>query len=229
MRPRIYTYKITFEEVAYWYWGVHKEEKFGELYLGSPKTHAWMWKFYTPKIQILQFFPFTDEGWKEAGRIEDRLIGPDINNPLCLNEHYGSVISIAARAEGGKKGGKKSRTTRENYVRAGQKGASRAIELGVGATFQTPEQLAENGQKGGRKRAKTMHAEKDDQGRSIIAVRGGRKGGREGKRKGGEKGSVTTNAQLWQSTVDGFVSNAGGVACHNKANGWDPGARTRMS
>jgi hypothetical protein len=103
MQPRIYTYKITFEEIPHWYWGVHKEKKFGEVYLGSPETHKWMWEFYTPKIQILEFFPYTDEGWKEAQNVENRCIEPDLNNPLCLNEHYGSVISLEARRKGGNK------------------------------------------------------------------------------------------------------------------------------
>jgi hypothetical protein len=228
MTPRIYTYKVTFEEVPYWYWGVHKEGKFGELYLGSPKTHAWVWEFYTPKIQILEFFPYSDEGWEEAGEIENRLIRSDLNNPLCLNENCGSVISIVGRSKGGKTGGKKSRTTAENYSRAGQKGAARAMELGVGITSQTPEQLSKHGQKGGRERAKTMHAEKDEQGKSVNAVEWGKRGDREGKKKGGKKGSAATNAQRWRSTIDGFVGNAGSVACHNKAKGWDPGARVRI-
>jgi hypothetical protein len=105
MQPRIYTYKITFEEIPHWYWGVHKEKKFGELYLGSPVTHKWMWEFYTPRIQILEFFPFTEEGWKEANLVEDRLIKPDLNKPLCLNENYGGYKSIEACKKGGYIGG----------------------------------------------------------------------------------------------------------------------------
>jgi hypothetical protein len=34
---------------------------------------------------------------------------------------------------------------------------------------------------------------------------------------------------VWESTMDGFRSNPGAVALHNKANGWDPGARVRVS
>jgi hypothetical protein len=102
MQPRIYTYKITFEEVPYWYWGVHKEKKFGEKYWGSPVTHRWVWDFYTPRIQILEFFPYTDEGWKEANLVEDRLIKPDLNDPLCLNEGCGARVSREAAVRGGK-------------------------------------------------------------------------------------------------------------------------------
>lgn len=33
----------------------------------------------------------------------------------------------------------------------------------------------------------------------------------------------------WMSTIDGWVGNPGTVALHNKRNGWDPGARVRIS
>ena len=103
-KPRIYTYKITFEGTPFWYWGVHKEKKYGELYLGSPTTHKWAWDFYTPKIQILQEFPYTEQGWKDANSIEQRCIFPDLNNPLCLNESCNRVLSFKSLSLGGKKG-----------------------------------------------------------------------------------------------------------------------------
>ena len=39
--PRIYIYKITFDEVLYYYYGVHKEKYFNQEYWGSPVTHKW--------------------------------------------------------------------------------------------------------------------------------------------------------------------------------------------
>ena len=93
--PRIYLYKITFEEVPYYYYGVHKEKKFDEYYMGSPKTNKWCWEFYTPKKQILQFFDFTDEGWIEAQKVETRLIRPFYNtDKWCLNENCGGYFSL---------------------------------------------------------------------------------------------------------------------------------------
>jgi hypothetical protein len=129
MQPRIYTYKITFEEIPHWYWGVHKEKKYGETYLGSPVTHKWMWDFYTPKIQILEFFPFTDEGWKEANLVEDRLIRPDLNNPLCLNEGCGARVSREAAQQGGykMKGVPKTKEHREK-IGNGNRGKKRSPE-----------------------------------------------------------------------------------------------------
>jgi hypothetical protein len=199
--PRIYTYKVTFEEIPHWYWGVHKEKKFGEFYLGSPKTNKWMWEFYTPKIQILEFFPYTDEGWKEANLVEDRLIIPDLNNLLCLNEGCNVFCSIEAARKGGKKGGKKGGQIKNAKMTPEQRSEwSRKAQENV-----TPEERAEYG----RRAAAVTHAKKDELGRSVTAMK--------------------TNSQVWQSTVDGFTSTAGPVACHNKANGWDPAARVRIS
>jgi hypothetical protein len=97
MNPRIYVYKITFEEIPHWYWGVHKEKKYGESYLGSPVSHKWMWSFYTPEVQILQIF----DTWEKAKLIEDRLIRPDLNDPLCLNEAMGFHMSLESCSKGG--------------------------------------------------------------------------------------------------------------------------------
>ena len=103
MNPRIYVYRITFEETPDWYWGVHKETKYNDGYLGSPVTHAWKWEFYTPCLQVCEFFPYTDEGWKKAREIEDRCIKPDLNNPLCLNEALGGAYSLKSCTQGGKR------------------------------------------------------------------------------------------------------------------------------
>ena len=106
--PRIYTYKITFEEVPYYYYGVHKEKKFDEYYMGSPCTHKWCWELYTPNKQILEIFPFTDEGWLEANKVEQRLIKPVFNtDKWCLNESCAGTLSIEQTRKAGRKGGKK--------------------------------------------------------------------------------------------------------------------------
>jgi hypothetical protein len=94
---RHYTYKVTFPGMPWYYFGVHTEN--GKLYYGSPKTHKWIWKFYELEIQILEWF----DDRKEAERVEDRLIKFFINDPDCLNEHYGSVFSRKAALNGVKK------------------------------------------------------------------------------------------------------------------------------
>ncbi len=232
MQPRIYTYKITFEEIPHWYWGAHKETKFGEFYLGTPVTHRWMWEFYTPKIQVLEFFPYTEEGWKKAGQIESRIIDPDLNNPLCLNENKGGVLSISACS----KGGKASAETRT---------LEQKIEYGRMAAKVIHAEKDESGRSvNAVKAAEVSHAEKDEKGKSKHAVNMGKKGRhKEGKKRAEEmhakkgengksinamKGAAITNSQLWRSTEDGFVSTAGPVSRHNKSRGWDPSNRVRV-
>ena len=104
MQPRIYTYKITFEEVPYYYYGVHKEKRFNEYYMGTPYTNTWCWELYTPKKQILELFEYSDDGWLEANLVEDRLIRPFYNtDKWCLNESCGGRISLQVLRETGKK------------------------------------------------------------------------------------------------------------------------------
>jgi hypothetical protein len=190
MQPRIYTYKVTFEEIPHWYWGAHKESKYGELYLGSPSTHAWMWEVYTPVLQILEIFSCNEDGWKKAQEVENRCIKPDLNNPLCLNEHYGSVISLSSCSEGGKKGD-------------------------------------------GRPGAEALHLKKDPNGKSIQGLKNARKLNEvmtpQQKTERSKRAANSTNSQKWKSAVDGFTGRACSVALHNKANGWDPAARVKIS
>jgi len=254
MQPRIYTYKITFEEVSYWYWGVHKERCYNDGYLGSPVTHRWMWDFYTPKIQILEVFPYTEEGWKEAQLIEKRLIRADLNKFFCLNENSGGVISLAICSESGKKGAKilhseKNEQGKSAHVMRihakkdelgrsthGVKVAKRLMELKVGVTARTPQQMTEHGKKGmAAMRAVLTPAQMRENSRkgaellnSTLTLEQKIEYGRKGGKKGGKKGSANTNSQRWKSTIDGFISNAGAVASHNKARGWDPAARVRI-
>jgi hypothetical protein len=103
MNPRIYLYKVTFEEVPYWYWGVHKERKFEDGYIGSPHTNKWCWEWYTPTLEIKQLFEYSEEGWREAMSVEDRVIRPDLNSPLCLNARVGGTMSLEACRKGARR------------------------------------------------------------------------------------------------------------------------------
>jgi hypothetical protein len=150
--PRIYIYKITFEEVLYYYYGVHKEKKFGEYYMGSPYTHKWCWNFYTPKKQILEIFPYTDEGWVEANEIERRLIEPVYNtDEWCLNESCGGVLSLKLRRNVGRRNYELGLGihgfSKEEKIEYGKRGAKTQQELGIGLYGITKEQRIENGKK----------------------------------------------------------------------------------
>jgi len=124
MQPRIYTYKITFEEVPYYYYGVHKEKKFNDDYMGSPRTHRWCWDFYTPKKQVLELFDYDDAGFLKAQEIEKELIRPVYQtDKWCLNENCGGKISIKIAELSGKR----------NY------------ELGIGIFGRTYEEMSNQG------------------------------------------------------------------------------------
>ena len=51
----------------------------------------------------------------------------------------------------------------------------------------------------------------------------------EQKKAKGKKFGDIVSSQIWESIIDGFRGNAGNVVRHNKAKGWDPAARIRIS
>ena len=81
----------------------------------------------------------------------------------------------------------------------------------------------------GVKAAERLHAEKDEFGRSLRVIQMNAEKDELGRSVRGVKLAERINAQIWESTVDGFRSTAGPVALHNKAKGWDPAARIRIS
>jgi hypothetical protein len=76
------------------------------------------------------------------------------------------------------------------------------------------------------------HKEKTEEGKSEHAVAAAKKlnSGKdeEGKSSNAIKGGKAAASQIWQSSIDGFVSSASNVAQHNKARGWDPNARVKI-
>ena len=150
-------YKITFEEVPYYYYGVHKEKYFNEEYFGSPITHKWCWEFYTPKKQILEFF----NCWEEAQEVEKRLIKPFYNtDKWCLNENIGGVLSLEVYRKGGKKVkelgiGIFGRTKREKIEHASKNGKL-SYELGIGIHGRSKEKMSEDA----KKAAKVINSQK---------------------------------------------------------------------
>jgi hypothetical protein len=263
MQPRIYTYKITFEEIPHWYWGVHKEKRFGEAYSGSPVTHRWMWKFYTPKIQILEFFPSTSEGWKQAQEVEKRLIAPDLNNFLCLNESCGGMCSIESSRRGALNAHPKihSQKTKEGKSVTAVNAGKKAVLLERGChdpDYKNSSKRVEDSRRGGQVGGKKSGRDNVELGRGWFSEEYRQSDkyfedrSKTGKKSGAKvveerlgihsdeyrnspkykdvvkKAGLSTSSQLWESKVDGFVSNAGAVARYNIARGWDPSARRRL-
>ncbi len=156
MNPRIYTYKITFEEVPHYYYGVHKEKNYNEEYWGSPVTHKHYWDQYTPKKEIIKEFPYTDDGWIEAQNYESDLIkSVFMIDDYCLNEACGGIVSLEACKVGGQKTVEQGigihAMTKEELSRACKKGGQITLEKGIGIHGLSPEKLSEAGRKGGRK------------------------------------------------------------------------------
>jgi hypothetical protein len=154
--PRIYTYKITFLEVPYYYYGVHKEKVFNEEYWGSPVTNKWCWELYTPKKQILEIFDYTDEGWKESQKVEKRIISRFYNtDKWCLNESVGGFSSIVICSKNGLKSKENKlgifSLTREELVEIGKKRGKENFENKIGFFAITKEERIEIGKKSGKK------------------------------------------------------------------------------
>ena len=247
--PRIYIYKITFEEVPYYYYGVHKEKVFGEKYLGTPVTHKWCWDFYTPKKQILELFPYTDEGWKEAQEVEKRLIKPFYQtDKWCLNESCGGKTSLEVLRKNGKITGRKNYEngvgihglTKEEKIEFGKK----LHEMKIGFHSLTKEQIVESARIGGQKCYELgvgVHGRNKEQ---IIedGKKGGQKVYKEGKgihartkeqmtedgKKGGKIGGKISTSQRWMCTITGFVTNPGNLSKYQKVKDIDTSNRIRI-
>ncbi len=206
--PRIYTYKITFEEVPYYYYGVHKEKKYDEEYWGTPVTHKWCWEVYNPKKQILEIFEFSDEGYIKAQEIEKRMIRPILNDKWCLNECCGGIISIKQKIEGGRKGGK--------------------IGGKIGGKNSGKKQYTEK---------KGIHGMTFEE-KSIRSKRNGLKHkenktgvcGRSRKRiiEDGKKGGKISGNQKWKCIETGFITNAGNLTKYQRARGIDTSKRIKL-
>jgi hypothetical protein len=219
---RIYTYKITFEEVPYYYYGVHKERKYDEYYMGSPVTHKWCWELYTLKKQILELFEFSDTGWIEAQEVEKRIIKPFYNNDKwCLNEHCGGKISLTILRNGGRKMGKLhkenktgifSMTQEQNDITR-KKAHNTQKQMGIGFYGNNKEFKIKNGQKAGRDnvilRRGFFSMDKDE--RTLISRNAVKK----------------TNSQKWECCETGYASTAAGVAAYQKARGIDTSKNNR--
>jgi hypothetical protein len=256
--PRIYTYKITFEEAPYYYYGVHKEKRFDEEYFGTPVTNRWCWELYTPKKQILEVFEYSDDGWGEANKVEKRLIKPFYNaDKCCLNAHCAGVIALKILREVGKMNYKNKLgvhgQSKEQMIENGSKTGKMNAENKTGICGRSKEKMTEDGKKGGKIGGKIagkiqyenkigIHGRTKEQmiedGRRCgyrtyelgIGVHGQSKEQMiENSRKGGKLGGKTTSSQKWMCLETGFITNAGSLSGYQKARGIDISKRKRVS
>jgi hypothetical protein len=212
--PRIYTYKITFEEVPYYYYGSKKERYFDEEYWGSPVANKWCWELYTPKKQILEFFEFSDEGYIKAQEVEGRLINPVYNtDKWCLNESCLGVFSLEQKSKAGKK----------------------AYELKLGVHSRSRDQMSKDGKRGGNSNRENKTG---ICGRSLeVMIEHGRITGYKKKelnigvcglsKEQRIENSKITNSQRWECCITGYISTAAGVFRHQKGKGIDTSKSNR--
>ena len=243
--PRIYLYKITFEEVPYYYYGVHKEKKYNEYYMGSPVTNKWCWELYTPKKQILQLFDFTDEGWFKSLEIEKRLIKPVYTTDMwCLNESCNGKISLDVRRKTGQKtydlGIGLHAQTLEQRQELGRRCGKRNYELGIGVHGRSKEQMIIDAKKGGcrtyelgvgvhalskeqqsKKSKKTAEMNRERK-TAVFALT------KEERSAAGKKGGKVVASQRWICTESGHISTPGGLSRYQKAKGIDTTKRKRI-
>jgi hypothetical protein len=200
--PRIYTYRISFEEVPYYYYGVHKEKNFNEEYYGSPVTNRWCWETYTPKKQILEYFV----DWEEVQRVEARIIKEFYNkDKWCLNENCAGYISLQKRSEAGKVGGKK--------------GSAKCKEMGIGIFGMSSEKRTETAKKS------VKQAKKNKTG--IFALT--KEQLVENGKKGGIISSKKLNSQKWMCLETGMVSTIGPLTRYQKVRGIDTSKKVKIN
>ena len=239
--PRIYIYKITFDEVLYYYYGVHKEKRFNEDYWGSPVANKWCWELYTPQKQILEIFDYTDDGWLEAEKVEKRLIRPFFNtDKWCLNESCGGIMSLKQRKKNGLKA-KENKTgifamSPERVSQVSKSNALQNQKNKVGIFSLTFEERSENSKKTAIKNVENkvgLFSQNKDQ-----LIENCKKGGKKCKelclgvfsqtkeqmRQNGKK----TNAQRWECLETGYVSTPSGLSQYQKARNIDTSKRKRI-
>jgi len=247
--PRIYTYKITFEETPYYYYGVHKEKIYGEEYWGSPYTNKWCWDFYTPKKQILEVFDCTSEGWLEANLIEDRLIRPFYNtDKWCLNENCGGAISLEILRETGIRNGKKQgRINHENRIGffalskeeksvIGKKSGTKNYQEGIGLAAIPKERRREISKKAVEKN-KLNKVGIFSLTKEQMSENGRKNGLNHKQNKTGffkmsleEKREICkkTNKQKWKCLETGYITTSGPLTIYQKSRGIDTSKRIRI-
>jgi hypothetical protein len=201
----------------------------------------------------LEIFDYTDEGYEECRRVENRLIKPVLNDPWCLNEICGGIISLDVCRKNGRKTKELGKgiyaRTKEKIYEDARKGGQRAKELGLGVHALTKEQMYENGKKygksGGQKTyelGKGVHKRTKEQ-----MTEDGRKGGKitgklsqelckgifaltsEERMANAILGGKVSGSQRWKCLETGFITNAGNLTKYQKARGIDTSLRERIS
>lgn len=241
----IYLYKITFEEIPHFYWGIHLVRE-DDDYMGSSVTFSKLWKIYTPHKQIIYHFEPSTEGWDLARETEKKVIESTWNSSLSLNRNSGGSFSIQQQ--------------RDNVSRGMEKHGS---NWGVGnpeirekcyqtqkenGTFGFTKEQEERGRET-QKRLKVGYFDPEKQQKGLETQRKLGIGLFDSEKKvkriqqdsetktglysseNNEKRSQSAkrvNSQVWECLVTGHRSNSGGLSRFQKSRGIDTSKRQRV-
>jgi hypothetical protein len=168
-----------------------------------------MWDFYTPKKQIFEIFDYNDDGWLQALEIEERLIRPFFNtDKWCLNENCGGKVSLNIKRKAG----------RESGHIGGRIAGKKFKEENLGIFAMSEKEKHERNIKGGKIIGKLLKEQK----RGIFAIDAQQRS------LNSQKGAKKVNAQKWQCTVTGYISNPGALSTYQKKRGIDVSKRRKI-
>jgi hypothetical protein len=229
-----YTYRINFVD-GYYYYGkrlLKRNNPLTDGYYGTPITHKEKWCTTMFWKEIINEY----DDWIECSKSEIELIRPVLNDPMCLNENCGGYSSLKILKENGKRAG----TIQPLEVKRANGYKARDQKLGMFAM--SPEERTEVSKQAGldqlerkvgihtqsiedRKRMGEYcrdnkigfhswsreqyeeHGKKlRDEGKGIFGL------SKEQKSEMTKKISKIRNAQRWQCTVTGHISNPTGLS-----------------
>jgi hypothetical protein len=221
-----YVYKITFEEVPHFYFGVRSHHNPNlDSYLGTPITHRNYWKIYSPKKQILSVFSSREE----AEQVEVSLISQNWNCRYCLNKNISGYPSIEARSKGG-------RNSHKVKTQDG-KSAHGVRTSGITNSLLSKERKQSNGRKGAlvkqslySREAITEQLKKARESRSMeCKIRAGRKAGLKQSREVKRQNASKQHRQRWKCTVSGYISSPCGLSSYQRARGIPTTCREKLA
>lgn len=219
-----YTYLILFYDGSFYY-GVRLCPK-GKTpwqdtdYVGSPVTHRDKWNTTLFTKFILEIF----DDYKLAQEKEKELIKPNLNNPVCLNEHAAGGFSRESCSKAGKIGGRKN--TESGHIQ------NLGKEWGV-----------INGRKVGRITGiKNIHKAIESNKNSDVCSRAGKIGGKISGRKNIESGHIQKLGKYcsesghlkkianikFKCLITGYISTGRGLDIYQRARDIDTSLRERI-